>query len=146
MSGVLELREVMLVMAGPVNTSHPTETDCHWHNKITTVILILDEAQFVHNVSCAFHHMGTSVCKKNLQRTTASSRLQGNWFICFSESWTFELPQWALTAGDLGLYQSDYTDFHKENCIFFLLWYPKTLQLLAEMQQTVTIFILSYFK
>lgn len=56
--------EVMLLMSEAVNTSHPTETDCGWQNKITTVVLIPDKAQFNHNVSCAFHHMGTNVSKR----------------------------------------------------------------------------------
>lgn len=64
MSRVLGLCEVMLVMAEPVNTSHPTETDCDWHNKINIVILIPDEAQFSHTVSCAFHHLGTNVSQR----------------------------------------------------------------------------------
>lgn len=64
MSRILGLCEVMLVRAEPVNTLHPTETDCDRHNKITTVILIPDEAQFCHNVSCAFHHMSTNVSKR----------------------------------------------------------------------------------
>lgn len=51
-------------MAEPVNKSHPTETDCNWHNKITTVILSSDEAYFSHNVSCAFHHMGTNASER----------------------------------------------------------------------------------
>lgn len=64
MSRVLGLCEVMLVMAEPVNTSHPTVTDCDWHNKITPAILIPDEAQFGHNVTCAFHHLDTNVSKR----------------------------------------------------------------------------------
>lgn len=54
----------MLVMAKPVSISHPTETDWDWHNKITPVILIPDEAQFSHNVTCAFRHLDTNVSKR----------------------------------------------------------------------------------
>ena len=48
----MRLRDLMLVMTEElVNTSHPAETDCDWHNKITTFNLIPDEAQFSHTVS-----------------------------------------------------------------------------------------------
>lgn len=81
----------MLVMSEAVNTSHPTETDCGWHNKITTVVLIPDEAQFSHNVSCASIIWALISPKEYLQRNEASSGLQGDWFIRFPESWTSEL-------------------------------------------------------
>lgn len=65
MSRIMGLCDLMLVMTEEsANTSHPAEIDCNWNNKITTFNLIPDEAQFSHNASLVFHHMGTNNSKR----------------------------------------------------------------------------------